>query len=121
VEADAKAGAVLSHVEAVYRPADRDLAIALFEALGCKTHETGTPSLSSQSYVSVHPDPSVRGLDDVIYLSEMTSEQSRFDDILRQRIDADAELSAALANFRALSGLQGAGAGAGRAGGQAEH
>ena len=103
MEADAKTGAVLSHVEAVYRPGDRDLAIALFEALGCKTYDTATPSLSGQSYVSVHPDPSVRGLDDVIYLSEMTPQQSRFDDILRQRIDADAELSVAQAEFHALA------------------
>jgi hypothetical protein len=101
--AEAKTGAVLSHVEAVYRPGDRQLAIDLFEALGCKTYDTDTPSLSGKSYVSVHPDPSVRGLDDVIYLSEMTAEQSRFDDMLRQRIDGDAELSAARADFRALA------------------
>jgi hypothetical protein len=100
---DAKTGAVLSHVEAVYRPGDRHLAIALFEALGCKTYDTGTPSLSGKTYVSAHPDPSVRGLDDVIYLSEMTAEQSRLEDVLRRCIESDAELRAARAEFRELA------------------
>lgn len=101
--ANAGTGAVLSHVEAVYRPGDRQLAIHLFETLGCKTYDTGTPSLSGKSYVSVHPDPSTRGLDHVIYLSEMTAEQCRFEEILRSRIEADAALSAARDDFRALA------------------
>jgi hypothetical protein len=104
--AEVKTGAVLSHVEAVYRPGDRQLAISLFEALGCKTYDTGTLSLSGKTYVSVHPDPSSRGMDDVIYLSEMTAEQSRLEEILRQRIEADAELSAARADFGALANAQ---------------
>jgi hypothetical protein len=103
MEADTKTGAVLSHVEAVYRPGDRQLAIGLFEALGCKTYDTDTPSLSGKTYVSAHPDPSVRGLDDVIYLSEMTVEQLRLEEILRQRIESDEELRAARADFRELA------------------
>lgn len=100
---DARNGAVLSHVEAVYRPGERQLAIDLFEALGCKVHDTGTPSLSGANYLSVHPDPGVRGLDDVLYLSEMTDEQARLDAIVRQRAEADPELSAARADFRKLA------------------
>jgi hypothetical protein len=103
MDENARTGAVLSHVEAVYRPGDRQLVIDLFETLGCKTYDTATPSLSGKSYISVHPDPGVRGLDDVIYLSEMTAEQSRFDDVLRLRIDADPELRSARADFRALA------------------
>ena len=103
MEADTKTGAVLSHVEAVYRPGDRQLAIDLFEALGCKTYDTDTPSLSGKTYVSAHPDPSVRGMDDVIYLSEMTTQQSRLEAILRQRIESDEELRSASADFRALA------------------
>lgn len=98
-----KTGPVLSHIEAVYRPGDRDLAIGLFEALGCKTYDTDTPSLSGQSYISVHPDPAVRGMDDVIYLSEMTAEQSRLDTIVRARAETDPEMSAARADFRKLA------------------
>jgi hypothetical protein len=103
MEAEAKTGAVLSHIEAVYRPGDRQLAIDLFEALGCKTYDTNTPSLSGASYISVHPDPGVRGMDDVIYLSEMTAEQARLDEIVRQRSETDPEFSAARADFRKLA------------------
>jgi hypothetical protein len=95
-------GAVLSHVEAVYRPGDRELAIGLFEALGCKIYDTDTPSLAGKTYISVHPDPGIRGMDDVIYLSEMTAQQSRLDDVLKQRINTDPELSSAHRDFRAL-------------------
>jgi hypothetical protein len=100
---DTSNGAVLSHVEAVYRPGERRLAIDLFEALGCKTYDTGTPSLSGANYISVHPDPGVRGMDDVLYLSEMTAEQSRLDAIVRQRAESDPELGAARADFRKLA------------------
>src|SRR5207245_357029 len=55
-----KTAAVLSHVEAVYRPGDRQLAIDLFEALGCRTCDTGTKSPAGSTYVSVHPDPDDR-------------------------------------------------------------
>jgi hypothetical protein len=102
VTTDARTGAVLSHVEAVYRPGDRQLVLDLFAALGCKTYDTGTLSLSGKTYISVHADPSTRGLDDVIYLSEMTAEQCRLEQVLRDRIEADAELSTARDDFRAL-------------------
>jgi hypothetical protein len=101
---DQKAGAVLSHVEAVYRPGDRQLAIDLFEALGCKTYDTDTRSLAGSTYVSVHPDPNERGMDNVIYLSEMTAEQSRMEEILRQRIESDEELRVSRDRFRGLAG-----------------
>ena len=100
---DQKAGAVLSHVEAVYRPGDRQLAIDLFETLGCKTYNTDTKSLAGSTYISVHPDPNERGLDNVLYLSEMTAEQSRVEDILRQRIEDDEELRASRDRFRSLA------------------
>src|ERR1700720_3922651 len=70
---------VLSHVEAIYRPGDRQLVIDLFEALGCKTYDTGTKSPAGSTYISVHPDPDIRCQDDVIYLSEMPAEQRRLE------------------------------------------
>ncbi|MGE3691720.1 MAG: hypothetical protein AB7F98_10100 [Novosphingobium sp.] len=97
-------GAVLSHTEAIYRPGDRDLAVAFFEALGCKTYDTGTPSLSGKSYVSVHPDPGQRGLDHVIYLSEMTAQQQQLEQVLRARTEQDAELASARDQYRELAG-----------------
>ena len=104
MNASQKTDAVLSHVEAAYRPGERQLAIGLFEAMGCKIYETDTPSLSGSTYVSVHPDPAERGMDNVLYLSEMTDEQARLEAVLRQRIESDAELRSARDGYRGLAG-----------------
>jgi hypothetical protein len=95
--------AVLSHAEASYRPGDRQLAISLFEAMGCKIYETDVKGLAGSTYVSAHPDPAQRTMDNVLYLSEMTSEQSGLEDVLRQRIETDPELRAARDRYRALA------------------
>lgn len=104
MNADLKNDAVMSHVEAAYRPGERQLAIALFEAMGCKTYETDAMGLAGSTYVSVHPDPAERGMDNVLYLSEMTDQQSRLEDVLRQRVETDDELRAARDAYRALAG-----------------
>lgn len=96
-------GAVLSHTEAIYRPGERDLAIAFFEALGCKTYDTGTLSLSGKTYVSVHPNPAERGLDHVIYLSEMTAEQRQLEQVLRVKVEEDGEVGSARSQYRRLA------------------
>jgi hypothetical protein len=97
-----RAAGVLSHVEAVYPPGDRELAIELFEALGCKTYDTQTMSPSGSTYVSVHPDPEDRNLDNVIYLSEMPSEQRGLEEALRQRLEVDGALREARDRFRRM-------------------
>lgn len=102
-DADQHPAAMLSHVEAVYRPGERQLAIALFEALGWMTRDTGTKSPAGSTYVSVHPDHDYRSLDNAIYLSEMPAEQRRMDDILRQGIAADPELRAARDRYREMA------------------
>jgi hypothetical protein len=94
---------VLSHVEAVYRPGDRQLAIDLFETLGCKTYDTGTTSPAGTTYISVHPDPDDRSHDNVIYLSQMPDAQSRLEYILRQRIEADEELRTSRDLYRGMA------------------
>ena len=97
-------GAVLSHTEAIYRPGDRELAIGFFEALGCKTYDTDTLSLSGKTYVSVHPDPGAeRGLDHVIYLSEMTAEQRQLEQVLRVKIEEDGEMGSARSQYLRLA------------------
>jgi hypothetical protein len=98
-----KAAPLLSHVEAIYRPGDRQLAIGLFEALGCKTIETETMSPAGSTYISVHPDPNDRSHDNVLYLSEMPAEQHGLEEVLRRKIDADSELSAAREVYRGFA------------------
>jgi hypothetical protein len=97
---DHKTGAMLNHIEAVYRPGERQLAIDLFEALGCATADTGVMNETGSSYISVHPDPGDRNYDNVIYLGEMAGEQLRLEDMLRQRSESDGELRASLDLFR---------------------
>lgn len=104
MEATTKTSALLSHVEAVYRPGDRQLAIDLFEALGCKTFDTGTKSPAGDSYISVHPDPDDRSHDNVLYLSEMPVEQASLEGVLRTRIEHDEELRAARDRYRGFAG-----------------
>ena len=101
-----KTAGVLSHVEAVYRPGDRQLAIDLFETLGCKTYDTGTKSPAGSTYISVHPDPDDRSRDNVIYLSQMPEEQRRLEDVLRRRIETDQELRASRDLYRGMANKQ---------------
>lgn len=101
-----QAANVLSHVEVVYRPGDRQLAIALFEAMGCRTYETDTKNPAGVGYISAHPDPDVRGQDDVIYISEMPPVQAVLEGFLRERVETDDELSAARDRYRAMADTQ---------------
>jgi hypothetical protein len=98
-----KPAGVLSHVEAVYRPGDRQLAIDLFEALGCRTIETDTRSIAGGTYVSVHPDPMDRSFDNVIYLSEMPAQQHRLETVLAEAIASNEELRSSREHYRSLA------------------
>ena len=93
------AGAILSHVEAIYRPEDRDLTIALFEALKCKVYNTNTKTLTGSDYLSVHPNPNRRDADDVIFLSEMNPEQMAVENRIRELKESDGNLKDAFAAF----------------------
>ena len=104
--ADSKqaAGGTLSHVELMHRPGERGLAMALFGVLGCECWDTETVSPAGSNYIAVQPAPGQRGLDNVLYLSEMPAVQHRLEEVLRARLDADAELAAAREAYRALAG-----------------
>lgn len=99
-------GGTLSHIEVMHRPGERDLATAMFAVLGCECWDTGTLSPSGSNYFAVQPTPGQRGLDNVLYLSEMPVEQHRLEEALRARIEADAELGAAREAYRALAGTK---------------
>ncbi len=101
-----QAANVLSHVEVVYRPGERHLALALFDAMGCKTYETETKNPAGVGYISAHPDPNVRGQDDVFYISEMPPVQAALENVLRQRLESDDELRAARDTYRSMADTQ---------------
>jgi hypothetical protein len=100
------AGGVLSHVEVMHRPGERDLAMAMFGALGCECWDTGTPSPSGGNYIAVQPTAGQRGLDNVLYLSQVPAEQFRLDELLRARMESDPDLAAAREAYRALAGVK---------------
>jgi hypothetical protein len=94
-------GGLLNHLEALYRPGDRELAIEFVEALGCTTTDTGFATETGSSYISVHPfgadsDP----LNNVFYVSEMLPRQVELEDLIRARIEGDAAIQDALAGYR---------------------
>lgn len=93
----------LSHIEAVYHPGERELAIELFETLGCTIYDTGVKSPAGSTYVSIHPDPNDRGHDNVLYLSQMPAAQHDLEKVLIRKISEDQELSASREQYRQMA------------------
>jgi hypothetical protein len=94
-------GGLLNHLEALYRPGDRELAIEFVEALGCTATDTGFATETGATYISVYPhgaeaDP----LNNVFYVSEMLPSQVALEDMLGAKIDGDEALQAAVAGYR---------------------
>lgn len=95
-------GRLLNHVEAVYRPGERDLAIAMAEALGCAVSDTGFRSEpDTPTFLAIHPEPDDRdGANNVFYVSQMTPEQQAVDKRLNEIAGQDEELGAAMRAYR---------------------
>jgi hypothetical protein len=89
-------GGLLNHLETLYRPGDRELALELVEALGLTTVDTGFAT-----YVAVHPNGEDRNrLNNVMFLSEMLPQQAEIEAVIAQRIAADPALRAAIESYR---------------------
>lgn len=94
-------GNLLNHIEALYRPGERDLALALVEALGCSVSDTGFSGDGPETFLAIHPnpaDPDIRS--NAFYISPMRPEQqaleARFSSLARD----DDELRGALEAYR---------------------
>jgi hypothetical protein len=86
-------GNLFSHVAAVYRPGERDLAVEFVEALGCVAADTRGMSDSGSPFISVHPNPHDRDpLNNVFYLSEMMPQQWALERALIARLESDPAL-----------------------------
>jgi hypothetical protein len=90
---------VLNHVELVYRPGEREVAKALFEALGCTVRDSGGPFLSAMV-----DGPTGNFLDNVMYCSEVTKEQWALEQALQGALDDDGDLGDAGRAYAALLG-----------------
>ena len=87
-------GNLFSHVAAVYRPGERDMAVEFVEALGCAAADTAAKADSGSPFIAVHPNPDDRDpINNVFYLSEMMPEQFA----LEQALNIEAETMRAAA------------------------
>jgi hypothetical protein len=92
-------GRRLNHVEFAHRPGESQMAIALFEALGCSCEVINMPPYGA--YIVVSLDGSPHGENDM-FASEAEPEQLALEDALSSAIASDTSLSRAAAGFRDL-------------------
>jgi len=97
-------GTLLSHVEALYRPGERDLAIDLVKALGCAVTDTGFNGDGTDTFLAVHPNPEdPDSQNNVFYISEVRPEQLSLEQHLQRLSEEDRPLSALLESYRAAA------------------
>jgi hypothetical protein len=90
----------LNHVEFAHRPGESQLAVRLFEALGCDCRVIDTPPYGA--YIVVSLDGSPHGQNDM-FASQAEPEQLAFEDALARAIaENGSELGQAAAGFRGL-------------------
>ncbi|MDG2002777.1 MAG: hypothetical protein P8J20_05535 [Novosphingobium sp.] len=94
-------GKLLNHVEALYRPGERQLAIDLAEALGCAVSDTGFTGGGEESFLGIHPNPDDQNVqNNVFYISPMRPEQLALEDQLQQFLNSDTALQQNLEAYR---------------------
>jgi len=94
-------GKLLNHVEALYRPGERQLAVALAEALGCAISDTGFSGDGDETFLAAHPNPDDRNVqNNVFYISPMRPEQQALEESLRQFMEGDADRRQQLDAYR---------------------
>ena len=94
-------GNLLNHVEALYRPGERELAVELAEVLGCTVTDTGFPSLAGTTFLAVHPNKRDLNVEhNVFYISEMNPEQVAIEAILKRHAEENPALREQLEIYR---------------------
>ncbi len=94
-------GKLLNHVETLYRPGERELAIELAEALGCVITDTGFKGDGVDTFLAVHPNPDDRnGQNNVFYMSQVRPEQLALEERLMRASLHDPDLARDLKNYR---------------------
>lgn len=94
-------GTLLNHLEANYRPGDRDLAVEFVEALGLVAAPLEFTKTSPRPLIAIHPNKDDRDpTTNVIFIYEMAPAQTELDMVLRKKLEADPELKQAMSGFR---------------------
>ena len=91
---------MLSHLELIHAPGERGLAATLLRALGFRVLDPQTDPIpanlgpAAAPFLIVYLDPrSDDVFDNVLYVSEVSAPQRRFEEALRERLAADRELA----------------------------
>lgn len=94
-------GKLLNHLEALYRPGERQLAIELVEALGCAVTDSGFKGDGVDTFLAVHPNPDDKNpQNNVFYISQIRPEQQALEDRLRQMNDTLPDFAALVTKYR---------------------
>lgn len=93
-------GGFLNHMEGIYRPRDKALAVELSEALGLAVSEIRFTE-NSRPLLAIHPnaedtDPT----NNVFFLYEMPKVQSDVLELMERRMEDDAEFREVMTNYR---------------------
>lgn len=94
-------GNLLNHVETLYRPGERQIAVRMVLALGCSISDTGFHGDGDESFLAVHPnpaDPDIRN--NAFFMSPMRPEQQAVEERLRRFVEEDAAFSRKLERYR---------------------
>jgi hypothetical protein len=90
---------MLSHLELIYAPGERALAATLLRALGFRVLDPQTDPIpanlgpAAAPFLIVYVDPESDDVfDNVLYVSEVSAPQRRFEAALRERLAEDGEL-----------------------------
>ena len=93
-------GGFLNHMEGIYRPEDRELAVELVTALGLASADIKFTA-NSKPILAVHPNADDRDpTNNVIFLFEMPEGQRKMLDLMARQIAADPELGDAVRDYR---------------------
>jgi hypothetical protein len=97
-------GTLLSHVESLYRPGERELAIELVEALGCVVSDTGFKGDGADTFLAVHPNPDDQDVqNNAFYMSQIRPEQLLVEERLKQVVAQDQALAEAMEAYRQVA------------------
>lgn len=94
-------GNLLNHVETLYRPGEREIAVQLVQALGCAVSDTGFKGDGEETFLAVHPNPDDRNMqNNAFYMSPMRPEQQAVETRLKCLSEEDADFRVKLEVYR---------------------
>lgn len=97
-------GNLLNHVETLYRPGEREIAIRMARALGGGISDTGFKGDGDESFLAVHPnpdDPDIRN--NAFFMSPMRPEQQAVEARLLRLAEEDTAFATRLETYRHIA------------------